>query len=385
MKKILPLLLLLATLFSCSEKYNADGSFTINGTAENADGKTLYLVTIKDFEATAVDSATISDGKFTFDGKLDAAVESRLLTDSYPLNIMQEQNGASLYLEPTTMTLTISDITKLADATLTGSATQAEVDDYIKAVEEFQKPMMELNKKFYEVRAAGDTTALAEIEKQMAEITPKYQAAEKAWFDAHPQSYFTFQQKSFMMGNMSLESVDSLFSAMPEKFKGTEVYNSIETELNTLKAVAPGAQAPEFSATDMNGEKMSLSQFKGHYVILDFWATWCVPCRASMPHVKALYDKYKDKGLEVVCVSDDDGNEAKWKEAVEKDQTGLFHHVLRGLKRTANGGFDKSTDISEKYAIHYLPTKFLIDPDGKIVNKVDDEQLEAELKKAYGF
>ena len=93
--------------------------------------------------------------------------------------------------------------------------------------------------------------------------------------------------------------------------------------------------------------------------------------------MKALYEKYHDKGLDMVYVSDDDSNEGAWRKAVEKD--GLvgdgFHHVLRGLKRTAQG-YDKTNDISQQYAIHYIPTKYLIDREGKIVCRIDEGQDE---------
>lgn len=137
----------------------------------------------------------------------------------------------------------------------------------------------------------------------------------------------------------------------------------------------------------------SLSQLKGKVVLLDFWASWCVPCRKSNPHVRALYDKYHSLGFDVVYVADDDSSPDKWRKAVEKDLlTGEgYHHVLRGLKVDRSKGsverYDHTSDISDKYAIHFLPTKYLIDKQGNIICKVDEEnegKLDEMIEKAIG-
>ena len=123
---------------------------------------------------------------------------------------------------------------------------------------------------------------------------------------------------------------------------------------------------------------------KGKYVILDFWASWCVPCRQSFPHVKELYEKYHQKGLEVFCVADNDDSEDAWKKAIEKDGVEMFIHVLCG--RENDQGMQKpdySGDISKAYAVHFLPTKYLIDNEGKIVGKFDDVTLDIKLKEIF--
>lgn len=387
MKKIFSLALIAMQILavSCSSSLK-EGEYIINGSVEDGgDGTTLYLYEMSDdLSFTCTDSATVADGKFTFKNTISTAVAERILAATNTIGF-REENLCHLYIESAEMTLTVPSVDSLKNSSLTGSKTQEEVNDYNATIKSVYEPLMSLNDQFYQVRSMGDTVKLAEISAKMAELGKKFQALNDKWMNEHPEAYYTFLEKSRYISDMTLEQVDSLLGTFPEKFKGTKAYNTVETELNNLKKCAPGAVATDFTSTDINGESFTFSSLKGHYVILDFWASWCVPCRKSMPHVKSLYEKYKDKGLEVVCVASDDGAEDKWRKAVEDDATGMFHHVLSGMKQNADGSYDKSNDIGENYAVHYLPTKFLIDPEGKIIDKMDDEQLDAELKKIYGM
>ena len=138
--------------------------------------------------------------------------------------------------------------------------------------------------------------------------------------------------------------------------------------------------------TDIDGKPFRLAGLRGKVVLLDFWASWCAPCRASNPHLKELYAEYKDKGFEIVCIADDDSNLEAWHKAIEKDGIGAFRHVLRGLK-WKDGKPDKSADISEHYGIHFLPTKILVGKDGMIVGRYgggEEEQLDAKLAEIFG-
>ena len=192
-------------------------------------------------------------------------------------------------------------------------------------------------------------------------------------------------------GRMTLEQLKEAYNKLDETAKQTSAGKEIAAEIATLDRVAPGNPAPEIAKNDLvTGKPFALSSLKGKVVLLDFWASWCVPCRKSNPHVKALYEKYRKKGFDVVYVADNDSRPEDALKAIDQDGIRKYHHVLRGLKtlKDANGkmtGFDKSEDVSEQYAIHFLPTKYLIDREGKIIGKVNDEELDAKLKEIFGF
>ena len=192
-------------------------------------------------------------------------------------------------------------------------------------------------------------------------------------------------------GRMTLEQLKEAYNKLDETARQTSAGKEIAAEIATLDRVAPGNPAPEIAKNDLvTGKPFALSSLKGTVVLLDFWASWCVPCRKSNPHVKALYEKYRKKGFDVVYVADNDSRPEDALKAIDQDGIRKYHHVLRGLKtlKDANGkmtGYDKSEDVSEQYAIHFLPTKYLIDREGKIIGKVTDEELDAKLKEIFGF
>jgi thiol-disulfide isomerase/thioredoxin len=188
-----------------------------------------------------------------------------------------------------------------------------------------------------------------------------------------------------LVSQMPLDSVRLFYDRMGAMLQQTLAGKDIAEEIRKLAAGSPGSPAADFTTKELDGGTFSLSALRGKYVLIDFWASWCVPCRKSMPHVRELYERYKDKGLEVLAVSDDDRDSIVWKKAIVKDGTGIWHNVLRGLdwdKIRNHQPNDK--DISEKFGIHSLPTKILIDPQGMIVARYDqgtDEEAAAMDKK----
>ena len=122
--------------------------------------------------------------------------------------------------------------------------------------------------------------------------------------------------------------------------------------------------------------------------MVDFWASWCGPCRKGNPHLLSLYSKYKDKGLEIIGVASDDSDPEAWRKAVAKDQIGVWKHILSGLRRLPNGTYDKSEDIGDQFGIHTLPTKILIDPKGVIIGRYggggeNDEAMDKKMEEIF--
>lgn len=382
MKKTLFSLSLIVSLASPLAAQTAGGNLTLNGTINGYEGKYIHLFTSLG-EQPNDDSVKIANGKFAFTTKLSNKMEMGALLIG---NMQDYQNAkyCQIYLEPGTMTIAL-DKDNFRKPVVTGSFTQAQADS-LTAIDD--AIMAEAKPILAEMDTCQDSKRHAELMDMLEPYQGKVKAANTEWVKAHPASYISPMQLRFLTGDLTYEETKSIYDSFTPELKAMPESKEIADELAVLAKVRPGLAAPLFRAKNWKGVEEGIADLKGKYVILDFWATWCMPCRKSFPHVKSLYEKYKSKGLDVFCVADDDGNEDKWKAAIEKDGIQQFHHVLRGLvwdRSKGMDGMDKTNDISDKYAIHYLPTKYLIDDKGCIVGKFNDEELDAKLKEIFGF
>ena len=256
---------------------------------------------------------------------------------------------------------------------------------FIAGMGDVMPKLEELNKVYYQSNNRDSVSALMEPYRKVL------MERQKEYMEKYPSTALTAYMLRMETGRMSLEQMKEAYDKLDATAKETSAAKEIAAEIAVLERVMPGKPAPEIAKNDLvTGKPFALSSLKGKVVLLDFWASWCVPCRKSNPHVKALYDKYRKKGFDVVYVADNDDRPENALKAIEQDGIKKYHHVLRGLKimKDANGkmtGYDKSEDVSEQYAIHFLPTKYLIDREGNIIGKVTDEELDAKLKEIFGF
>jgi len=290
------------------------------------------------------------------------------------------------------LNLTIDlQLNKFKDAKLTGSKTQNENRALEKLKEPVRKQMQPVLDEYSNansiytaaVKRKAPEDSLDLLKEKAAAVREKFTPYNKRtdkldydFFVKHPNSYVTAYMMRFHVSEWPLDTLQMIYDNMNETVKQSMYGKDLAKEIQDLRGGSPGSMAKDFSATDINGNKLSLSDLKGKYVLLDFWASWCVPCRKGNPHLKELYAKYKDKGIEFIGISDDDRDPNAWRKAVEKD--GLpWRHVLRGLDMQKRmSGLPNETEISDRFGIHTLPTKILIDQTGMIIGRFGEEEQE---------
>ncbi|WP_159520666.1 TlpA disulfide reductase family protein [Sunxiuqinia indica] len=395
MKQIILGILVLA-FAACSQKPLEEGKYRISGEVVGMEEGNIYRYT-----GQGIDTIKVVKGKFQFEDEIEGPVKNL-----YILKDAEDRaaaNSINLLVEPGLMNLTI-DNSDWSNSKLTGSTAQDEAYKMEAIVEQISAKYQsdidasdEINAKYREAKSAGasedELEALkAESNKLREKLEPlyeEYRQAQLSFVKDNPQAFVSLQHMRFLIQNMDYSEASEIYANMADTYKTTELAKEIEREIENMKLGIPGAEAGDFNTTDINGNPIKLADFKGKYLLIDFWASWCAPCRAGNPHLIEVYNKYNDKGLEILGVSDDDSNPEAWKKAVEKDQIGIWHHVLRGFEyNRETREMNRENDISEGYNIHTLPTKILVGPDGIIVGRFGggggtDEDMDKMLDEIF--
>ena len=344
-------------------------AFTLKGKLSGKHVDSVFLRYANDTSAYNYVGAAVVDNEFTITGQINAPV---------PATISFKTNGISdkgrifsethkvIYLEPTKMTLT-GDPENIQEMVLTGSVTETQFGELEKQTADLHREMDTLNHRFERYRQEKNKQKISEIHSayeacEDTEIKMDYQ-----FFLRHPNSYVTANKILSYTVIMGVDSLEQVYNNYGPAMKNSPLAKKLYTQVAKIKKGpgTPGSMAPDFVALDMDGKSLSLLDLKGKYIIIDFWASWCAPCRAGNPHMIALFNRYKAKGFDVVSVSGDDVNIKAWIDAVEQDHIGIWHQLLDSKLHTA-------VNIMEKYNVRTLPAKILIDPFGKVIGRYCD-------------
>jgi peroxiredoxin len=377
MRRVVLFALVLATMASCSKVKK--GEFIITGTAKGIeDGKTVILQTQDEaaMMMVPVDTVKVKDGKFEFKGKITEPT-------MYSLSFPDFNNGFPLIVENDEITVEVKkDSINLSR--IGGTYNNDEFQKFNDEAKKIQKKMMDFQTKnmqaFTKAQQTNDTVTLNKLIKQNSELQNGLKDMMVKYPDTHPKSFISglIVLEMFRAPDFDIKKVKKIFESFDASIKNTKVGKKIKDQIKAIEAtdkkpkanpaaVSVGQTAPDFAAKSPDGKIVSLKQSLGKVTVIDFWASWCEPCRKENPAVVALYNELHAKGLNIIGVSlDKDLN--KWKEAITADK--LVWTQVSNL-------MEFNDPIAVQYNVEQIPTTYVLDSKGKIVAK---DLRGAELK-----
>ncbi|UOB17946.1 TlpA disulfide reductase family protein [Abyssalbus ytuae] len=381
-KKNILFVLTFLTLWGCNEnKKDENYSLTVKINDLNNPNAKVYIVNslMKLNAQTIIDSASLKNRMFFIKGKISEPKQVFLLIDKKGngLNNIKGISGfLGMYLEEGDIVVNIKD--SINNAVITGSNLNTEYKKFINETRipsKLNEESILLNKAIKEETSPEKKTKLESERVNLVNKRVKYKdSLLLTYIQKNPNSYFSLDALTQLdRKNLNESTLTLFFENLSEKLrtskKGMEVLENI-----TKKRAEKGVLAPDFSQSDENGSLVKLSDYRGKYVLLDFWASWCRPCRAENPNLVKAYEKYNAKGFEILAVSLDTKKEA-WLKAIKQENLPWAHvSDLKGFKN----------EVAILYDVQSIPKNLLIDPKGKIVTtNLRGYRLEEELSQIF--
>ena len=349
---LLPVFSLLAFLISCSSPAGK-GEYTITANiAGLPDGMPVYLQSYGDAGLQNLDTTLAQSGKVEFSGNLESP-------EMLYMNLGGARKVINVFAENSKISVD-ANFDDITGAVVRGSASHDTFETFRAYMKPFDEQMEELTEAWTAAGERGDYDKLSEIEATYMELQGDQVNAVKSFVADHRKSFVApFIIRRYLAYDLDIEELDQVMNGLDKSLNISGDYQFLAGRVALLKKVAVGQPAVDFSLSDTTGTPLALSSFRGKYLLIDFWASWCAPCRKENPSVVRLYEEFKPKGFEILGVSFDTNREA-WIQAIGVD--GLTWSQVSDLQ-----GWQ--SEAGQLYAVNSIPHTVLLDPEGVIIAK----------------
>jgi thiol-disulfide isomerase/thioredoxin len=355
MKHIYILLVTTFTLISCNS--NSD-FYTIEGNAIGfEDGTTIFVNTVSNNnQPKIIDTLIVNSGSFK-----GVYPKSEVLS----INLLQVENiKANILYFPENSNLKATLYKdSIQSSFIVGSQQNDSYKEFMDQSKKFNKVKSEKSELFKQARREQDGIAAKDLQSEIQDISVAENDYKIQFVSDNPNSLFSVLLLTELVNKKEISSVDAstIINKYSPKIAATPSSKSLKINIQSMKKADIGGVAPNFSAPSPDGNQLALNDVLGKYTIIDFWASWCKPCRRENPNVVKVYEEYHDKGLNIISVSlDKAGQKERWIKAIEADKMNWEH--VSNLK-----GWNEP--IAKMYNVRSIPATFLLDENGTIIAK----------------
>lgn len=370
MKQFLALFLTISFAFlSCQD---TSDTYILEGEAHGyANGTKVLIYSFENKQTRVIDTLIVNDGKFS---------------GTYPnekglsLNFIRvgDEKGTILYFPGEADLTAVLYKDSIQASRVRGGKQNEAYAEFADKITHFNNRKQDAMERFQAAQASNDAATITQLQSENLNLMAEETEYKKGFLEKNKNSLFSVMLLSEMVSRQEISPADATthLNNFDPQVVNSDIAQELKAGLDNMRKADIGVKAPDFSAPTPEGGTMSLSDALGKYTIIDFWASWCRPCRVENPNVVRVYNKYRDQGLNIISVSlDREGQHDKWIQAIKDDQMDWYH--------VSNLQF-WNDPIAQEYSVRSIPATFLLDENGIIIDKdLRGAALEAKMASLF--